>query len=148
VVEMSDEAIQAAKALVNLPSISTVELSQIAREIAQDIEQIGAILARHKLTQAHYDFLEKHNKFFKTVLEGEIKNWQSVRSTEARLRLQAQAALEQQMPVIAQRMGSNAEKLADAVEAAKLFADIAGVKAAPGGPVSTGERYQIVIDLG
>lgn len=146
--ELSQEAVQAAKALVNLPSISSVELAQLAREIAQDIEQLGAILARHKLTKAHYDFLEQHNKFFKTVLEGEIRNWQSVKSTEARLRMQAQAALEQQMPVIGQRMGSAAEKLSDVVEAAKLFADIAGVKSAPSGPATIGERYQITIDLG
>jgi len=147
-VEMTAEAIQAAKALVNLPSISTVELAQMAREIAQDIDHLGLILTRHKLTQAHYDFLERHNRFFKAVLEQEIKNWQSVRSTEARLKLQAQAALEQVMPVVAQRVGSAAEKLTDVVEGAKFLSRVAGVDTPAVGSASVGERYQITIDLG
>lgn len=145
---LTPEAVQAAKALVNLPDISPVTLAQLAREVAQDIGMLPAILQKHKLTQAQYDFLEKHNAFFRGILTNEITNWQSIKSTEFRLRLQAQAALEQQMPGLATRMGNAAEKLGDAVEAAKLFARIAGVDAAPTGPASIGERYQIVIDLG
>jgi hypothetical protein len=146
--ELTPEAVQAAKALVNLPDVSPVTLAQLAREIAQDIGLLPAILQKHKLTQAQYEFLEKHNAFFRGILTNEIRNWQSIKSTEVRLRLQAQAALEQQMPTIANRMGNAAEKLGDAVEAAKLFARIAGVDSAPVGPATTGERYQIVIDLG
>lgn len=147
-VEMTFEAIQAAKALVNLPNVSTVTLAQLAREIAQDIGMLPAILQRHNLTQAQYEWLEKHNKFFKGMLESEIHNWQSIRSTEVRLRLQAQAALEQQMPGLATRMGNAAEKLADAVEAAKFFARVGGVDAPQQGSAAAGERYTITIDLG
>lgn len=146
--ELSNEEIQAAKALVGPPDISTVALAQLAREIAQDIGLLPTILQKYKITQAQYEFLEKHNRFFRSTLRQEINNWQSVTSTEARLRLQAQAALEQQMPVIANRMGNAAEKLGDAVEAFKVVAKIAGVDAPPTGPVTSGERYQIVIDLG
>jgi hypothetical protein len=147
-VALTPLAVQAAKALVNLPDISAVELAQMAREIAQDIGLLGTIINKHKLTQAQYDFLEKHNAFFRSTLESEIRNWQSIRSTEVRLRLQAQAALEQQMPGLATRMGNTAEKLGDAVEAAKLFARIAGVDAGTNGPASIGEKYTITIDLG
>lgn len=147
-VELTPEAIQAAKALVNLPEISPVTLAQLAREIAQDIGMLPAILQKHKLTQPQYDFLEKHNSFFRSILTNEIKNWQSIKSTEVRLRLQAQAALEQQMPVIANRMGNAAEKLGDCVEAFKSIARIAGVDTPQSGPVNAGERFQINIDLG
>lgn len=147
-VELSAEAIQAAKALVNLPELTTVELAQLAREIAQDIGLMPSILQKHRLTQPQYEYLEKHNAFFRNMLVNEIKNWQSIKSTEQRLRLQAQAALEQQMPVVAQRMGNAAEKLGDVVEAFKAVARVAGVDSAPSGPVSSGERYQITIDLG
>lgn len=146
--ELTHEEVQAAKALVGPPDITTVALAQFARELAQDIGLLPAILLKYKLTQAQYEFLEKHNKFFRSTLRQEIKNWQSVTSTEARLRLQAQAALEQQMPIIANRMGNAAEKLGDAVEAFKVVAKIAGVDTPPAGPVAAGERYQIVIDLG
>lgn len=146
--DMDDAAVQAAKALVKLPDISPVALAQLAREIAQDIGLLPAILTKHKLTQPQYEFLETHNKFFKAILAQEIQNWQSIKSTEVRLRLQAQAALEQQMPVIGNRMGNAAEKLSDVVEAAKFFARVAGVDAPPPGALPTGERYQITIDLG
>lgn len=146
--QLTPEAVQAAKALVNLPEITAVQLAQLAREIAQDIGLLPAILQKYKLTQPQYEFIEKHNAFFRSVLATEIKNWQSIKSTEARLRLQAQAALEQQMPSVANRMGNAAEKLGDVVEAVKAFARIAGVDAPPAGPATTGERYQIVIDLG
>jgi hypothetical protein len=147
-VELTPEAIQAAKALVNLPDISPVTLAQLAREIAQDIGMLPAILQKHKLTQPQYDFLEKHNAFFRSILTSEIKNWQSIKSTEVRLRLQAQAALEQQMPSIANRMGNAAEKLGDVVEAFKAFSRVAGVDAPQNGPVAAGERFSINIDLG
>lgn len=146
--ELTPEAIQAAKALVNLPDISPVALAQLARDIAQDIGMLPAILQRHKLTQPQYDFIEKHNAFFRGVLATEIKNWQSIKSTEVRLRLQAQAALEQHMPSVASRMGNAAEKLGDVVEAFKAVARVAGVDNPPAGPATAGERYQIVIDLG
>lgn len=145
---LTPAAVQAAKALVNLPELSPVALAQIARDIAQDIAQLPAILAKHKLTRPQYEFLEKHNKFFINVLAGEITNWQSIKSTEMRLRLQAQAAIEQQLPGIAGRMGNAAEKLGDVVEAFKAVARVAGVDTPPAGPVAAGARYQIVIDLG
>jgi hypothetical protein len=146
--ELTNEEVQAVKALVGAPDISTVALAQLAREIAQDIGLLPDILAKYKLTQAQYEHLCKHNKFFKSALKQEAKVWQGAASTEARVRMQALAALEQQMPVIANRMGNAAEKLGDAVEAFKVVAKIAGVDTPTTGPVTTGERYQIVIDLG
>jgi hypothetical protein len=133
---------------IELPEISPVVLAQVARAVAQDISLLSTILKKHGLTEEQYEFLEKNNAYFKSTLEQETKNWQSIKSTEARLRLQAQAALESQMPTLATRMGSSSEKLGDAVEAAKLFARIAGVDAAQSGPASAGERFTINIDLG
>lgn len=147
-VEMTPEAIQAAKALVNLPELTTVQLAQLARDIAQDIGMLPVILAKHKLTQSQYEFIAQHNSFFKSTVATETKNWQSIKSTEVRLRLQAQAALEQTLPIIAGRMGNTAEELRDVVEGAKLLSRIAGVDTPPAGPATAGERYQIVIDLG
>lgn len=146
--ELTHDEVQAAKALVGAPNITTVELGQLAREVAQDIALLPAILQKYKLSQAQYEYLCKHNKFFKAALRQEVKVWQGAASTEARLRMQALAALEQQMPVIGNRMGNVAEKLGDVVEAFKVVAKIAGVDAPPSGSATPGERYQIVIDLG
>jgi hypothetical protein len=147
-VELTPEAIQAAKALVNLPNKTPVELAQLARDIAQDIGMLPAILQKHNLTQAQYDWIRTHNKFYIVTEQQEINAWQGIKSTEVRLRLQAQAALEEQMPKIATRMGNAAEKLGDVVEAFKAVARIAGVDTPPAGPVTNGERYTINIDLG
>lgn len=146
--ELTDDEVQAVKALVGPPDITTVAMAQLAREIAHDIGLLPEILQKYKLTQAQYEYLCKHNKFFKATLQQEVKVWQGAASTEARLRMQALAALEQQMPVIGNRMGNAAEKLGDVVEAFKVVAKIAGVDTPPSGPAPTGERYQIVIDLG
>lgn len=146
--ELTPEGIQAAKALVNLPELTTVQLAQLGRDIAQDIALLPVILARHKITQPQYEFLIQHNAYFKNIVLTETKNWQSVTSTDARLRLQAQVALEQVLPTVASRMGNAAEELRDVVEGAKFLSRVAGVDAPPSGSVTPGERYQIVIDLG
>ncbi len=133
----------------NLPvlvDVTPVVLAQIARAVAQDISLLSTILEKHGLTEAQYEHLQKNNAYFRSTLEQEIKNWQSIKSTEARLRLQAQAALESQMPTLAARMDT--AKLGEAVEAAKLLARIAGVDAAQSGPVAAGEGFTINIDLG
>lgn len=146
--ELTQEAIQAAKALVNLPDISPVALAQLARDIAQDIAMLPAILQKHKLTKPQYEFLETHNAYFRSVLASETQAWQSIKSTELRLKLQAQAALEATMPVVASRIANAAEDLRDVVEGAKFLSRVAGVDAPASGPITPGERYQIVIDLG
>lgn len=133
-------------ARVELPDISPVDLAKLARAVAQDISLLSTILEKHGLTESQYGFLEKHNAYFRSTLEQEIKNWQSIKSTEARLRLQAQAALESQMPTLAARMDT--AKLGEAVEAAKLLARIAGVDAVQGAPSAAGERFTINIDIG
>lgn len=135
-------------ARVQLPTITPVALAQLAREVAQDISELPDILRKHGLTPEQYQFLEAHNAYFKSVLENEIKSWQGIKSTEARIRLQAQAAIEMQLPTLATRMGSTAEKLGDAVEAFKAISKVAGVDNAPASAGVPGEKFTINIDLG
>jgi hypothetical protein len=147
---LTTEAIEALKALVALPADKATPhfLMAVARELAMDVHTVDNVLHKHGLTNAQYDFLSKHNTFFKQALLQQISEWQRLDSTQARLKAEAAAALEEQLPVLASRMGSRSEKLSDAVEAAKLFAKIAGVDSAPGGANTTGERFTINIDLG
>ena len=74
--ELTDDEVQAVKALVGPPDITTVAMAQLAREIAHDIGLLPAILQKYKLTQAQYEYLCKHNKFFKATLQQEVKVWQ------------------------------------------------------------------------
>jgi hypothetical protein len=106
------------------------------------------LLSKHGITQTQYDFLIEHNDYFKNTLASECKDWQSIASTEKRVRLQALAALEDKMPSIANRMGQAAEKLGDVVEAAKFFAKVANVDSTTGGAAGGGAGFTISIDLG
>jgi hypothetical protein len=147
---LTPEGIEALKSLVALPADKATPhfLMAVARELAMDVHTVDNVIAKHGLTHAQYDFLAKHNAFFKQALLQQISEWQRLDSTQARLKAEAAAALEEQLPVLASRMGSRSEKLSDAVEAAKLFAKIAGVDSAPGGTAAAGERFTINIDLG
>lgn len=148
--ELTAEGIEALKSLVALPNDKATPqfLMAVARELAMDVHTVDNVIAKHGLTYAQYDFLAKHNAFFKTALLQQVSEWQRLDSTQARLKAESAAALEEQLPIIASRMGSRSEKLSDVVEAAKLFAKIAGVDSSPGGDNTTGERFTINIDLG
>lgn len=140
---------EAAKGLLRLdPNLTMAALAALAREIAQDIQPLNNLLSKHGLSQTQYDFLSENNEFFKRTLASEVADWQSIGSTEKRVRLQALAALEDKMPSIASRMGAAAEKLGDVVEAAKFFAKVAGVDAGTGGAGAGGSGFTISIDLG
>jgi hypothetical protein len=147
---LTAEGIEALKSLVNLPADKATPqfLMAVARELAMDVHTVDSVIAKYGLTHAQYDFLATHNTFFKQALLQQVSEWQRLDSTQARLKAESAAALEEQLPKIAARMGSASEKLSDVVEAAKLFAKIAGVDTAPAGAGTAGERFTINIDLG
>lgn len=145
---LTEEGKQAAKALVNLPPFTAPQLAAIARDVAMDILQWPALLTKHKLTQAQYDFLSSHNQFYQGLLQHSLKEWQGINSTEQRVRAQSLAAYEELLPTIAGRMGQQSEKLVDVVEGAKLLAKTGGLDAGPNGARGGGEGFTISIDLG
>ncbi len=146
---LTPQGLNALKAMVAMPKeFGTPQMAALARDIAMNIYPIETILQNHRLTNAQYDFLSEHNEFFKNSVAQQANEWQGVKNTQDRLRAQAAAALEEQLPVIASRMGQKSEKLADAVEAAKLFAKIAAVDTDTGGARRGGEGFTISIDLG
>lgn len=145
---LTEEGKQALKALVTLPPFTPPQLAAIARDIAMDILTPAALLTKHKMTQAQYDYLVAHNQFYQGLLQHSLKEWQGINSTEQRVRAQSLAAYEELLPVIAGRMGQQSEKLVDVVEGAKLLAKTGGLDANAGGPRSSGEGFTISIDLG
>lgn len=145
---LTSAGIQAAKALVALPDLSWPELSRLARDMAMDIKERHVILAEHKLTQTQYDFLETHNDFYRNALAAACTQWHAPLSTQERIKVEAAAILEDSLLGLGSRMQNRAEGLPGVIEAAKLFAKVAGVGEPSGGGVSSGERFVINIDLG
>lgn len=147
--EKLDEAgKQAMKSLVRLPDLTYSQLAQLARDVAMDIKEHHLVLTAHNLTQAQYDYLETHNEFYVSALKAACIEWHAPLSTQERIKLEAAAILEDSLPGLGSRLQNTREQLPGVVEAAKLFAKIAGVGERDAGSSTPGERFVINIDLG
>lgn len=124
-------------------------LTIVARELATEAFTLEQIFRRHNLDQTYYDEQIAPNLYFQRVLADYIKEWQAMGSTHKRLAFAAAAALEEKLPVLADRMGSRQSELADAVAAAKLFRELAGI-AAPlaSAGANAGTPFTISINFG
>jgi len=147
-VTLTEDGKQAMKSLVRLPDIPYSTLAQLARDIAMDIKEHHVVLTAHNLTQAQYDYLEAHNEFYIAALKAACIEWHAPLSTQERIKLEAAAILEDSLPGLGSRLQNTREQLPGVVEAAKLFAKIAGVGERDAGPSTPGERFVINIDLG
>jgi hypothetical protein len=145
---LTTAGVQAAKALVQLPDLDWPTLSKLAREIAMDIKERAVILKEFKLTQAQYDFLEENNDFYKQALANSCREWHAPLTTQERIKVEAAAILEDSLLILGARMQNKGEGLPGVVEAAKLFAKVAGVGEREGSVSAPGERFTINIDLG
>jgi len=145
---LTEEGKQALKSLIRMPEMKPAELAKLAREFAMDIKERHVILAEYKLTDAQYDFLEQHNDFYKQALRAAAIEWHSPLSTAERIKVEAAAILEDSLVGLGARMQSKTEGLPGVIEAAKLFAKVAGVGERELGAGTPGERFTINIDLG
>lgn len=145
---LSPEGIQAAKALVALPTLGWPDLAKLAREIAMDIREKTVILQEFKLSVPQYEFLEGYNPFYREALASACREWQAPLTTQERITVEAAAILEDSLLTIGARMRNAGEGLPGVVEAAKLFAKIAKVDVADSRNAAPGERFAINIDLG
>ena len=148
-VKLTPEGIEAAKAFVQLPPhLDWPTLSRLAREVAMDLKDRHTILADFKLNQTQYDFLDANNEFYRSALAAACKDWHAPLSTAERIRVEAAAILEDSLVGIGARMQNKGEGLPGVIEAAKLFAKVAGVGERESSTLPAGERFTINIDLG
>jgi hypothetical protein len=141
-------AIQAMKALVHMPDMTPHAIAKLAMQVAMDIKERHDILKDAVLTQAQFDFLESTNDFYKNAYHNACLEWHAPLSTQERIKVEAAAILEDSLLELGARMRTRAEGLPGVVEAAKLFAKIAGVGEPEARTSSPGERFTINIDLG
>ncbi len=125
-------------------------LTLIARELAQETYTLDQVLDRYDIDQEYFDTAVAPNEFYKRVLADYTKEWQSIGSTHKRLAFAAACALEEKLPVLADRMGSRQSGLADAVATAKLFRELAGIATpvAAAAGANQSERFSINISFG
>jgi len=130
------------------PDLTVNQLAAIARDIAINVYEIEVICEKYDITKAQFAAHVHPNGFFQNLLRSYAAEWESIKSTEKRLKFQAAAALEETLPALARRMGSKSEDFADAIGAAKLFAQLAGAGDKQGDALSAGERFSIQINIG
>jgi hypothetical protein len=124
-------------------------MTRIARELATEQYTFEQVLQRYDIDQEYFANNIATNPFYIRVLADYTQEWHSLGSTHKRLAFAAAAALEEKLPGLAARMGDNRSALSDAVAAAKLFRDLAGIATpAPGAGVSMGEKFSISINFG
>jgi hypothetical protein len=145
---LTSAGVQAAKALVRLPALTWPELSKLARELAMDIKEEAVVLKEFNLDNTQFEFLKEHNDFFRETFAAACKEWHAPLSTQDRIKVEAAAILEDSLLGLGARMQNKAEGLPGVIEAAKLFAKVAGVGERADGGAAPGERFSINIDLG
>lgn len=138
----------AAKALVSLPKLDYPTLARLAREVAMDIKRRDDILQEFGLNNAQYEYLEANNEFYLHALKACCVEWQAPLTTQERIKVEAAAILEDSLLGLGARMQNKGEGLPGVIEAAKLFAKVAGVGERADGAAAPGERFTISIDLG
>ena len=135
-------------ATIPLPDLTATDLAKLAREIAMNIKDVEIVLGHYHLTQEQYNWLKEHHGFFKQALQVSTIEWNSSLTTAERLKLESAAILEDALPRLGARMGNPAENLPGVVEAAKLFAKMAGVGEKEAVDRAPGEKFTISINLG
>lgn len=136
-----------ARTTVPMPQMSVALLARLAREVATDMYELVDVLKNFNLTPDQYARI-RTLPFFIHALEDATIEWTSAKNTYERLKLEAAVGLEDAMPSLQARMKKDGEALPGVVEAAKLFAKIAGVGEREQGQSSPGEKFTININLG
>lgn len=128
------------------PGLDIHHVAALVRDLAMNMYDVDVILKKHGLTAEQHKTLEA-NEFFQRALQSATMEWNSPQSTAKRLAMEAAIALEVSLPDIAARMRKTDEPLSGVIEAAKLFAKMAGVgeEKTPNAP---GEKFTININLG
>ena len=131
---------------VATPPFTLPELGKLAREMAVDLRDKKDILRDYNITDAEYDELLKIPSYAR-LLAALVKEWNSVTSTQDRIKFKSALAFEDGLETLATRMSNPNEPLSGAVETGKLLARIGGVgEGAIGG--AKGEKFTINISLG
>jgi hypothetical protein len=134
-------------AVASLPDLTPAQLAKLAREVVMEIREIKDILPQFGVTPAQYARLAEHPTY-KRILDAISIDWNCATNTESRIKISAAAILEENLPVLGARMGSDSEPLREAIEAGKLFSRLAGLSSDQEGRGGSDGKFVINIDLG
>lgn len=122
-------------------------MNQLAVEVAQDLEDLPVILARHKISQQQYDEKVFRNPYFQRALTAALEEWHAPHNAKRRFEIQCASLAEKALPVYFARATDPGEPLSAVNEAMKNLMRGAGIGERAGG-TANGERFTISINLG
>ena len=125
----------------------TNEILIIARELATDRFTFVEIQKKYNLSDAQAKLL-KDNKLFQDTFKISCTEWQSIKNTEQRVKLQALWGLEDLLPSAVARATDKNEALSSVASIMKNLTDLGGMGGDKNKNVSNTERVQITINLG
>jgi len=128
------------------PDLDPNRIVALAREMAMAIRPVTTILTAAGITQAQFDKFILPVPIYKRAYETFLLEWESALSTNKRIAIESAAILEDSLPKLNARMINDVNPLSSSVEAAKLFAKLAG--AGETKEATPGERFNITINLG
>lgn len=132
---------------VPMPPLLPADLARLAQEIVHNMRELPDILKTFNLTPDQYARI-RTLPFFSGAVASATIEWDSAKNVYERLKLEAAIGLEDALPKIQARMVKTDEALPGVVEAAKLFAKMAGVGERDHAPGPPGEKFTININLG
>lgn len=132
--------------LINLDApgvIDDVKLQAIARAIAQNIDPLPKILAANGLSVEQLERIT-NIPYFQQLLDQEIKNWNSAKSTKDRIALKSASMIEESLPAMFERIHDRRESLLHKSDILKTLAKFANIGTADG---SQAEKVSVTINV-
>lgn len=121
-------------------------ITELAAQIAMDMEELPTILARKQITNDQYEKIAK-NPFFQRVLQAYREAWLSATNAERRLALSSAAVIEHFLPKYVSRLHDPNEPLPAVNEGMKVLMKMASI-GERGAQAPAGEKFTISINLG
>jgi hypothetical protein len=126
--------------------LEEAQLLHLAREIAADMRELPEILTLLGIEEKQWERIRESRRF-QLLLEGAVREWNSVHNTQDRVRLKALAFVEESLPEFYARAHDPKESLSSKTEVLKAISRLAGVTEVNAAG-SSGERMVININLG
>lgn len=124
---------------------AAVNISALARQIAQDIVPIGTVLEAHKLDNETWGRIQSDPNF-QRMLADMTQNWNSAENTRERIKLKAQSAVEVALESLFADCVNTGQPLNHRTEALRQLARLGELEGAQSqGAVGAGINIQINI---
>lgn len=128
-------------------TLDQTKLTELAREVAMNIRTLPEILADWQISLETYEKEIDPNPYYKRTLDQLVIDWNGAYATRDRIKLRAQAQVEEALRPLGLRLLDPKENLSSQVEVGKFFANL-GQLGDSKDKVNQSDRFTITINMG